>query len=260
VLLDMDGVLWIGSAPVDGAAGAVQRLRQLGCPLVFVTNTSMRPRCSIIAHAHALGFELAANEVLTPLQTARRYLQRRKGQVLFLISPTVEQELDDVPRTEDEQRATVVLLGDRPDGLNREDLNRALRAVMAGAELVAFHRNRYWRTERGLEVDLGAYVAAVEYAAKTTAIVLGKPSPSFFEQALELLGRPADEAIMVGDDIEHDIGGAQQQNVAGVLVQTGKFDQNFLHRSGIMPSAVIKSIADLPHLIAQHWPWTRNAE
>jgi ribonucleotide monophosphatase NagD (HAD superfamily) len=76
-------------------------------------------------------------------------------------------------------------------------------------------------------------------------VVLGKPAPPFFEAALAGLGAAPDEALMVGDDIRGDIGGAQTAGIRGLLVRTGKFRETDLG-GPIRPDAVIGSIADLP--------------
>jgi HAD superfamily hydrolase (TIGR01458 family) len=120
---------------------------------------------------------------------------------------------------------------------------------MDGAELIALQRNRYWLRPEGLALDVGPFVAALEYAARVDAFVVGKPSADFF--ATILAGIPAEpgEAAMVGDDVESDVGGALDAGLAGVLVRTGKYRDDALRASGIDPTAVVDSIADVPALL-----------
>jgi ribonucleotide monophosphatase NagD (HAD superfamily) len=110
------------------------------------------------------------------------------------------------------------------------------------------HRNLYWRTTTGLELDGGAYVAGLEAAANVTATICGKPSPAFFASALELLGMPAGRVAMVGDDIVNDVLGAQACGLTGVLVQTGKFMASDLEKG--TPDHVLGSFADVPGFLA----------
>jgi ribonucleotide monophosphatase NagD (HAD superfamily) len=78
---------------------------------------------------------------------------------------------------------------------------------------------------------------------------VGKPSFGFFSTALVGLGIPASGVAMVGDDIETDIGGAQRCGMQGILVRTGKFREDLLASSGVIPDLVIDSVADLPLIL-----------
>jgi putative hydrolase of the HAD superfamily len=70
-----------------------------------------------------------------------------------------------------------------------------------------------------------------------------KPHPSIFEAALTLAGVTAQESVMVGDSLSHDIDGAQRVGMRGILV----------HRSDDPPPAtdvpVIRSMTELPALL-----------
>src|SRR5258708_39697181 len=128
-------------------------------------------------------------------------------------------------------------------------MNHAFRMLMNGAILLAMHMNLYWRTSEGLRLDSGPYIRALEFASGKQAIVLGKPNSAFFEQALHSVGIAAQEAIMVGDDIENDIGGAQQVGIRGVLVCTGKHNTDSPLLEKIHPDAILPSIANLPEYL-----------
>jgi HAD superfamily hydrolase (TIGR01458 family) len=143
-----------------------------------------------------------------------------------------------------------VVVGDLGDRWSHRLLNEAFRYVRGGAHLLALQRGRYWLGPTGLEVDAGAYVAALEYATGVEAIVCGKPNPEFFRSALASFGNavPPDggrSVAMVGDDLWSDIEGAQAAGLQGWLVRTGKYRVEDLERSGIRPDRVIDSVADL---------------
>ena len=133
-------------------------------------------------------------------------------------------------------------------------LNRAFRHLLAGAELIALQKNRYWLREDGLGLDVGPFVAALEYAAGCEAHVVGKPADAFFRHVLEGLGVGPPDAVMVGDDVESDVGGALRAGLAGVLVRTGKYREQAVAASGIEPSATVDSIADVPALVLSSSP------
>ena len=142
-----------------------------------------------------------------------------------------------------------MILGDCGEEFGYALLNRAFRLLIDGAELIALQKNRFWLTPGGIALDVGPFVAALEYAASTDAFVVGKPAPAFFASALGGTGVAAAEAAMVGDDIESDIGGALDAGMAGILVRTGKFRAEAVRAAGIRPTAIIDSIADLPALL-----------
>jgi phospholysine phosphohistidine inorganic pyrophosphate phosphatase len=100
-----------------------------------------------------------------------------------------------------------------------------------------------------LQLDGGAYVAALEEATGRRAVVCGKPAGAYFASALDQLGVPAERAAMVGDDLLNDVQGAQAAGLTGVLVRTGKFRQDDLDGE-VGPDVVIDSIAGVPELLA----------
>ena len=109
--------------------------------------------------------------------------------------------------------------------------------------------SRCWQREDGLTLDAGGFVVALEYASGAEATVVGKPSAAFFAAALAELGADAARTVVVGDDVEGDVGGAQDAGLAGVLVRTGKFREDAVAASGIAPTRTIDSIADVPELL-----------
>ncbi|MET7435439.1 HAD-IA family hydrolase [Streptomyces flaveolus] len=133
-------------------------------------------------------------------------------------------------------------------------LNRAFGHLQRGARLVAMHRNLYWRTDHGLQLDSGAFLTGLEAAARTEAEVTGKPSRAFFEAALAHLGVRAEEALLVGDDIESDVLAAQRAGLTEVLVRTGKYLPETERQASGRPDRVVGSFADVPALLARPGP------
>ena len=142
-----------------------------------------------------------------------------------------------------------VIVGDLGEAFAYDVLNHAFRQVMQGAELIALQKNRYWMRADGLSLDVGPFVAALEFATGHESYVVGKPARGFFEQVLSGLGVSAAAAVMVGDDIESDIGGALNAGLETILVRTGKYVEDRVRDSGIQPAAVADSIADVPTLL-----------
>ena len=253
VLLDLDGVLYVEDEPVPGAAAAVERMRAAGLRLRFVTNTTSHSRAATLKKLSTLGFEVGAVELITPARLALQHCRERgHRRVALLMDDEVKAEFSELE--ESEHQPDAVIVGDLGERFGYDVLNRAFRHLLAGAELVALQKNRYWLREDGLCLDVGPFVAALEYAAACEAHVVGKPAVAFFGHVLEGAGAAPDQAVMVGDDIESDIGGALGAGLAAIMVRTGKYRSDAVLASGIQPTATVDSIADVPDLLTTQAP------
>jgi HAD superfamily hydrolase (TIGR01458 family) len=249
ILLDIDGVLHVSGDPIPGAADAVRALRADGHRLRFVTNNTTRARARLARELQAIGIELAEDEVSTTPIAAGRLLEGMR--VLALTMASVREDLA-AHVTLVQEDAEAVLLGGADETAETgevfayENLNRAFAALREGARLVCLHKNRWWQTADGPLLDAGAFVAGLEYAAQVEAEIVGKPTAAYFESALAELDATPSESVMVGDDVEADIGGAKRIGMRGVLVRTGKFRPAALAEADPQPDAVLDSIAELP--------------
>jgi phospholysine phosphohistidine inorganic pyrophosphate phosphatase len=249
ILLDIDGVLYVGDEPIEGARKAFSELRGMGAGVRLLTNTTSRPRREVLEHLIKLGFEVELEEVLTPAAMAVRHCRESGYEtVAVLVSERLGEDLAELERSAEGQPADAVILGDLGDGFTPEVLNGAFRLLMDGAELVALQHNRYWRRADGLALDVGAYATALEYATGREAIVVGKPAREFFMAAMDDMG--VERAVMVGDDVEADVGGAMAAGLPGVLVRTGKYRQDAL-TARVTPTAIVDSIKDVPALLTR---------
>jgi ribonucleotide monophosphatase NagD (HAD superfamily) len=140
-----------------------------------------------------------------------------------------------------------VVVGDLGRGWSADRLDAAFRALRAGARLLALHRNPFWYagTERGFVLDAGAYVVALEHASATAAMVVGKPSRAFFELALQDLGLPASDVMMIGDSIENDLVGAAEAGCRTCVVRGTAFREEILAASRVRPDVVVDSVGEL---------------
>jgi HAD superfamily hydrolase (TIGR01458 family) len=254
VLIDIDGVLTVSWKPIEGTVAALKRLRGAALPLALVTNTTSRTRESIAAVLAAEGFPVTAGDILTAPVIAAAYLNDHYpgARCLLLNSGDIGEDLTGVTLAGDGDPAVdVVLVGGAGDEFSYQALNRAFHHLQRGARLVAMHRGLYWRTDQGLQLDSGAFVAGLEQAAGTEAEVVGKPAPAFFAAALAHLGAGAAGTLMVGDDIENDVLAAQRQGLTGVLVKTGKYLPRTHQAASGTADHVLGSFADLPALLDQ---------
>lgn len=248
MLFDLDGVLYVGSQPIEGAIEAVQRIRNSHIQCRFVTNTSTLSLASLSNKINALGFNIPAEEIISAPQAALHYLKQQQDPVCrLLLADDVKQDFSGFKQSDTE--AEYIVVGDIGNAWFYPMLNEVFNCLSKGAKLIAIHKNRFWQTEHGLQMDIGGFIQALEYASGTEAMMIGKPSPDFFKIALDDMQLKASEVGMIGDDIDSDVGGAQQAGLTGILVRTGKYRQSYAEASNIKPDVVIDSIADLPALL-----------
>lgn len=251
VLLDIDGVLVVSWEPLPGAIETIEWLRAREVPFRLITNTTTHTRAKLARTLTDAGIAVSPEEVFTAVVATATYLRdAHPGARVFVLSDgDARADLQGIELVEGE--ADVVVLGGAYDGFDYTTMNRVFRMLMDGADLVAMHRNLYWRTNEGWQLDGGAYVAALEEATGRRAVVCGKPASAYFASALEQVGLPAERTAMVGDDVVNDVRGAQAAGLTGVLVRTGKFRQEDLEGGAeVEPDVVIDSIAGVPELLA----------
>jgi HAD superfamily hydrolase (TIGR01458 family) len=244
-------VLTVNWEPVEGAVRALQRIRDADLPVRLLTNTTARPRSAIVKALAEAGFQVSPEEVLTAVAVTRAYLDRHHHgeRIAILSSGDVREDLKGLRLVALEANPEVVVVGGAGPEFSYDALNLAFARLRDDAHLIAMHRNTSWRTDAGLQLDSGAFVLGLERAAGVTATVLGKPSEHFFATALHDLGVGPKETLMIGDDVEADVLGAQGSGIRGVLVRTGKFTRRSLAAAEGTPDHVVESFADVPGLL-----------
>jgi HAD superfamily hydrolase (TIGR01458 family) len=247
-LIDLEGTVFQDGRLVPGAAEALATIAARRIPHAFVTNTTSRPRSTLVRELSAMGLSVPPERILTAPRAANAFLERRGlRRCHFLLRREL---LEDFPGiVPEEESPEAVVLGDLGEEMTFSRLNRAFRFLLAGSELITLARNRYWRSHTGLVLDVGAFAAALEYASGKPATLVGKPSPEFYGAALELLGTAPEETAVIGDDLESDVAGAVAAGMRGVLVRTGKFRKEDLETAPSRPDSILDSIADLPKLL-----------
>jgi HAD superfamily hydrolase (TIGR01458 family) len=250
LLIDLDGVIYNDTVLIPGADQFVAWLQRSNIPFRFITNTTMKSRASIKKKLEAFGIYVESNLIFSAAHAAAQFI-RRSGRFKchLLLKEDARREFHDLIL--DDDQPDYVVVGDLGDEISFDQLNEAFQKLFIGADLIALQKNRYWLSDRGYTLDAGAFVALLEYAANKKSIVIGKPVKQFFEMVLKDLNLPREEIVMVGDDIESDIKGAQACNIKGVLVQSGKFRESDLQRNDVTPWRTIKNILTLQELLLE---------
>ena len=250
VLLDLGGVVFVGDEALPGAVDAVDRIRAAGIPVRGLTNTTRQPRRMLLEKLRGLGLAMEPDELFMPAIAARRYLERHRLIPHLLIHPALEEEFAGLAKAGE---PGALVIGDAGTAFTYERLNAAFRVLESGAAFLALARNRSFRdADQRLSLDAGPFVAALEFAAGRLATVLGKPSADFFAAATDSLGCAPADAVMIGDDVEADVGGAQAVGIRGILVQSGKYEPGDEARIDPLPAAVMPDLAAAADWIASH--------
>ena len=254
VLLDLEGVIYQGQSAIPGAGDAVDALERRGLRIRYITNTTTQPGSAIAERLAAMGFSVGTDHLMTPAAAAALLLAgMRASRVHLAAAEGLAEDFRDFELVSaDAGDVDAIVLGDLYLDFTWRRLNALFQLMARGAPLVALHKNRICRRAEGVSLDLGPFVAALEYASAVQAHVVGKPSATFFNLALESLGLPAAEVLMVGDDIEADIGGAKAAGLVAVQVKTGKYRQQDDDHPSVTPDGRVDSLAALPRWIAEH--------
>lgn len=218
LLIDVGGVLYQGDEEIEGSVEALALLRERRISFRLLTNTTRTTRAKLAEKLHRFGFDVAEEEIVTPASVAGAVLKRDGAKPHLLVHPDL---LPDCP--EEAARPNAVLMGDAGEHFTFEAMNRAFNVLIEGGRLYALGRNRFFRGDKGFELDAGPFVAALEYTAEVEAVLIGKPARDFFLTAAKELGHAPERIAMVGDDVEGDVEGAIAAGLSGVLVKTGKF-------------------------------------
>lgn len=249
-LIDINGVLYVGKEPVDGAADAIDFLREKKYGFRFISNATRACRETICKKLRNLGFNVSEDEIFSAPVAAAKYVRNSgKTRCFLLTTGDVYRDFEDEEITLTDEKPDFVVVGDAGDNFSFENLNKVFNLLLGGAGLIAMEKDRYWMTAEGLALSAGPFVAALEYATGREAVVVGKPSAGFFRLALEDMCSDPGETAVVGDDIFTDIGGAKSFGMDGVLVKTGKYREDIVEKSGIKPDEILDSIAGLREYI-----------
>lgn len=241
-LFDLDGVFYADTQPIPGGADVIARLRRRGVPFRFITNTTSKGRAALARKLQSFGVDAQPRDIFVPAVAAAQFLIERQASGVFFTTDDTRAEL--AAAREDRLHPDYLVLGDLGDDWTFDRLNRALRYLLGGAQLIALGMSRYWHADDGPRLDVGPIASALAFAVGQQPIVLGKPARAFFLMAAHDLAVEPAQCVMVGDDIVTDIGGAQAVGMRGLLVRTGKFRPADLDGE-VKPDKIVDSIADL---------------
>jgi len=249
-LIDFDGVINLYGKPAPYAGEFLNYLKKYKIPSFILSNSTLRTKKDIKDfllknHLH--------NDipVMTAADAALIYVKKNYECVSVYCVDNVKQELE---KYIDNTNSQAVIVGDMAESWSIEILNEIFLKVNNGADLIAMHINRYWAPQKDkLVLDAGSFITAIEYATDKKAVLIGKPSPIYFQTALEMLSYPTNSPfIMLGDDIELDITPVKKLGGKTILILTGKTKLPL--STSDSPDYVAKDLAEVIEILRRVYP------
>lgn len=248
LIVDLDGVVWLGDEPIAGAVAALTALRESGFRIVFLTNDPEQGREDQARRLNGIGVQAEPSDVFTAGTVTAAYLAKQHldgARALVIGSAALKRDVCEaglklVTATRPKDAAIVVVGGHNSFGLT--DLRAATAAVCAGAAFYATGRDPFVPTAGGRDPGTGAIVAAIETATGVTATLTGKPEPHVFAMASARL-EGCKRIAVVGDSLVADIVGAKQVGLYSILVLSGATRQEDLIHATTRPDRVFSSLA-----------------
>ncbi|WP_322922096.1 TIGR01457 family HAD-type hydrolase [Paenibacillus campi] len=250
LLIDLDGTLYHGNRVIPGAADWIKRLQQAGTPYLFVTNNSSRTPEGVAAHMRELGIDATAEQVCTSALAAAAYIAKQKpGATVHVIGePGLLSAVTDAGLSVSANKPDYVLQGiDR--SFTYDKLTIALRLISEGAIFVLTNPDLQLPSHDGLLPGAGTLGAAISAATAVEPIVIGKPSSILMEYALEQIGLPAEDTIVIGDNMLTDIAAGVAAGCQTILVMTGVTTEHNLSqheaRTGVRADRLCRTLDEI---------------
>ena len=224
VMLDLDGVVYVGQSAVPDAPARLEQVRASGVHLAFVTNNASRPPSAVVEKLRSLGVTAGPGDVVTAAQAAATVLleQHGEGAAVAVLGATglrealTEAGLRPVPVSD--EGAVALVTGYGPDVVWHEVMEAAVR-IREGLPWVATNTDLTLPTPTGLAPGHGALVGLLSRFAELSPVVAGKPEPPLLRETIRRVG--GERPLMVGDRLDTDIEGAHRAGVDSLLVLTG---------------------------------------
>jgi 4-nitrophenyl phosphatase len=249
LLIDMDGVLWRGRAFLPGVKNFFDTLRTLQIPFLLVTNNATASPDSAVERLSNVEVTLDPEEVLTSALATAAYLKTvlpHGSHVYPIGEQAVRRALLEAgfQLLDEHDSAKAVVVGFDRD-INWHKMTQASLAIQAGALFVGTNPDVSFPIEGGQAPGNGAFVMALEAATSVSPVIVGKPEPLLFEQAVTRLGLDAEKTLMLGDRLETDILGAQRAGIRSALLLTGVTSREEAQQSKIKPDFIFDDLDQL---------------
>ncbi len=242
-LIDLDGTMYKGSERIEEAGDFVSRLKEAGIPYLFVTNNSSRRPGQVAEKLRGFGVPADAEHVFTTSMATASYIAEQKpGATYYAIGEEgILSALEEQGLVYQEENPDFVIVGiDR--SVTYEKFAIAALGVRAGATFISTNGDVSIPTERGFLPGNGSLTSVVTVSTGVQPIFIGKPEPIIMNQAMEALGVPKEDVLMVGDNYDTDILAGINAGVDTLMVHTGVTTPERLKEYEVQPTYTIMSL------------------
>lgn len=247
VIFDIDGVLEYQGDVYPYAVDTIQRLRNRGLTVRFLTNSTLKSRASCTRLLREKGFIVFDHEVFTASYITAAYLRfLHPRSCWIMLDGEGRDEFQDFEQ--DYENPEYIVIGDNRSCFDFDHLNEALRLLLKGAKLIGMQSELIDTSMEKTELNVGSWVGMLERASGVRAIYTGKPNSFAFELALQSMVLGNKQVAMIGDRLSSDVMGASRIGLQTVLIKTGEFRPSDL-TNNIRPDYIINSIGDIPDVI-----------
>lgn len=245
LLIDLDGVLKINNKPAKHINKFLRFIKEKQINSCIISNSTIITGSEVGEFFKGFGIEINC-PILTAADAAYYYVKNKYKSVKVYGSENAvrlfEGQISDNPEA--------IIIGDLENKWSYDTLNEIFNYVISGRELIAMQKNKFWKKDGKLLLDAGAFINAIEYATDTKAELIGKPSPIYFNMALNRINcNNGNGFFMLGDDLETDIKGAQKLGGIGILILTGKTSEEKISQSTIKPDYIVKGLDEVQDVI-----------
>lgn len=248
ILLDINGVLFESGepGPIDGSVEAMKRLIDHGFKFCLVTNECTTAKTRLAKKLNNFGYDCVdPSKLVSPAPVACKYLKQNNLKPRLHVWDGVIEDFElALEGLGDNFQPNCLVVGDSMTKISRNFIDESLEIMLNcdNPQIISLGAGRYYKDAGRLRMDTGAYVAAFEYCLGVKAINFGKPTLSFYQEALRVVNGTPEDTIMIGDDIVSDVGGAQKAGMRGFLVRTGKYRRSDETERGVIADHVFDNL------------------
>tara|TARA_B100001142_G_scaffold233738_1_gene232061 strand:+ start:1042 stop:1803 length:762 start_codon:yes stop_codon:yes gene_type:complete len=246
IFLDLDGTIYLGGEPIEGALDFLERLKQKGIRRFFLSNNSSKSVSQYLEKLTSMGIPATEQDILLSTHDLLSWLKKEGITETYLVGTEGMREMleDDGIRTRAQSPQYVVLGYDTE--INYEKLSTASIHLHRGVPMVASHPDIVCPSPDGGLPDTGAYIDLFEATTGVRPVhICGKPNPGMILHKIVELGLRPDNCAMVGDRLYTDIEMAERSGVHGILVLSGEATMSDVSQATQKPSLIVDSVASL---------------
>lgn len=244
-LIDLDGTMYKGKEKIEAASDFVKTLQAKGIPYLFVTNNSSRMPHQVAEKLVEFDIPATTEQIFTTSQATANFIheQNPNAKVYIIGEEGIQNACQEKGFVFDAENPDFVIVGiDR--SITYEKLAKGCLAVRNGATFISTNGDIAIPTERGLLPGNGSLTSVITVSTTVQPIFIGKPEKIIMEQALEVLGVPREDTLMVGDYYDTDIMAGMNTGMDTLLVHTGVTTKELLENYPKKPTYTINSLQE----------------